>query len=81
MAISSRSTSIDRGRFTDRAEALGLVDRVGGRGVACFDADGDGDLDVFIANNCGTGVATPLPRGPIVGGAARATYSGLKPRA
>ncbi len=37
--------------FTERALELGLADTGQGRGVACFDYDRDGDLDVFIANN------------------------------
>ena len=41
------------GPFHEQAAALGLDERVGGRGVACFDYDGDGDLDVFVANNSG----------------------------
>jgi enediyne biosynthesis protein E4 len=41
------------GQFTDQAAALGFDERVGGRGVVCFDADGDGDLDIFVANNNG----------------------------
>jgi hypothetical protein len=41
------------GHFVDRAEALGLDERIGGRGVVCFDYDGDGDLDLFVFNNSG----------------------------
>jgi hypothetical protein len=38
------------GTFTERAAELGIDDTLDGRGVACFDFDGDGDLDVFIVN-------------------------------
>jgi hypothetical protein len=41
------------GRFEDQAAVRGLEERVGGRGVVCFDFDGDGDLDLFVANNNG----------------------------
>ncbi len=37
--------------FTESAAALGVVDSGQGRGLLCFDYDGDGDLDVFVANN------------------------------
>ncbi len=37
--------------FTEMSYALGLRDVGQGRGVACFDYDRDGDLDIFIANN------------------------------
>jgi hypothetical protein len=40
----------DGGRFEEQAAALQLDDRGDGRGVVCFDYDGDGDLDVFVAN-------------------------------
>jgi hypothetical protein len=43
----------DGGRFQEQAAARGFDERVGGRGIVCFDADGDGDLDVFVANNGG----------------------------
>jgi hypothetical protein len=41
------------GRFQERALELGFDDRGQGRGVVAFDYDGDGDLDVFVANNDG----------------------------
>ncbi len=41
------------GRFQDQAAARGFDEHVGGRGVVCFDYDGDGDLDLFVANNGG----------------------------
>lgn len=39
------------GTFAEEAGLHGIVDRRQGRGVVCFDADGDGDLDLFVANN------------------------------
>jgi hypothetical protein len=39
------------GTFTDRAVELGVAHEGQGRGLACFDYDRDGDLDIFIANN------------------------------
>lgn len=36
--------------FTQRAEELGIADTGEGRGIAVFDYDHDGDLDVFITN-------------------------------
>jgi len=47
------------GTFTQRAEELGIADTGQGRGVACFDYDQDGDLDIFITN---TGQPTKLYR-------------------
>lgn len=38
-------------QFSDLAADVGLLDRGQGRGLACFDADRDGDLDVLIMNN------------------------------
>jgi hypothetical protein len=35
--------------FTEAAAAVGVADPGQGRGVACFDYDRDGDLDLFIA--------------------------------
>ncbi len=39
------------GTFNEDAIALGINGYSDGRGVACFDYDRDGDLDVFIASN------------------------------
>ncbi|MGQ0723255.1 MAG: FG-GAP-like repeat-containing protein [Candidatus Eiseniibacteriota bacterium] len=36
--------------FTEMAAALGVADTDQGRGVACFDYDRDGDIDIFVAN-------------------------------
>ena len=37
-------------RFAEIAEAVGLSDLYNGRGVSLLDADNDGDVDVYIAN-------------------------------
>ena len=42
------------GTFVEAADAARLVDTGQGRGVACFDADRDGDLDLVITNNKST---------------------------
>ncbi len=42
------------GTFTEMSTALGLDDTSNGRGLACFDYDRDGDVDIFIAANNGT---------------------------
>lgn len=39
------------GTFNEQAGASGMTDRGQGRGLACFDADRDGDLDVLVSNN------------------------------
>ena len=44
------------GTFAEEAQAAGLTDRGQGRGVACFDADRDGDLDIAITNNDDNGL-------------------------
>lgn len=41
------------GTFTERALELGIEDRGQGRGVVCFDYDGDGAIDILVANNRG----------------------------
>jgi len=38
------------GRFVDIAPHVGLVDLEQGRGVSCFDHDGDGDVDIMVMN-------------------------------
>lgn len=37
--------------FEEKATLVGLTDNGQGRGVACFDAERDGDIDIVIANN------------------------------
>ncbi|MBT8098258.1 MAG: CRTAC1 family protein, partial [Gammaproteobacteria bacterium] len=39
------------GTFVERATAMGLTSTGQGRGVACFDADRDGDIDIYVSNN------------------------------
>jgi len=39
------------GTFTETSSESGIVDYGDGRGVVCFDADRDGDIDIFISNN------------------------------
>ena len=39
------------GTFTEASLVNGLVDDGQGRGVVCFDADRDGDIDIFVSNN------------------------------
>ena len=39
------------GTFVEAAQEAGLIETGQGRGVACFDSDRDGDLDLVITNN------------------------------
>jgi hypothetical protein len=39
------------GTFVERGVSLGLNDTGQGRALVCFDADGDGDIDLFVQNN------------------------------
>lgn len=41
------------GTFTEQGAALGVADTGQGRGVACFDYDRDGDIDLYINNHDG----------------------------
>ena len=41
----------DSGVFMEQSAAVGLDDTGQGRGVACFDLERDGDLDILISNN------------------------------
>ncbi len=41
------------GKFSEQAKQRGINDRLFGRGVVCFDADRDGDIDIFVTNNNG----------------------------
>lgn len=38
-----------KGGFTDQSEQYGLADSLDGRGVACFDYQQDGDIDIVVA--------------------------------
>ena len=42
--------------FRERARDIGLTNDAQGRGVACFDMERDGDIDVLISNNSGANV-------------------------
>jgi len=44
----------DEGVFSEQATKLGFVESGGGRGLACFDYDGDGDIDLFVMNDAGS---------------------------
>ena len=39
------------GSFVESAENVGISDSKSGRGVACFDANSDGDIDIVTMNN------------------------------
>jgi hypothetical protein len=39
------------GTFTERGEELGMTHTAMGRGLACYDYDRDGDIDMLIANS------------------------------
>jgi hypothetical protein len=41
------------GRFLEASASLGFEERGNGRGLVCFDYDGDGDIDLFVMNNSG----------------------------
>ncbi|RME93435.1 MAG: CRTAC1 family protein [Candidatus Hydrogenedentota bacterium] len=41
------------GVFTEKANEVGIQDNGQGRGVVCFDADRDGDIDIVVFNNNG----------------------------
>ena len=75
----------DGGRFTETGDALGLADPRRTVGAVWFDADADGDLDVFVANQNGdlNGLSrsdgprfVAVGRGWGVGAAGRAPPSG-----
>ena len=38
------------GTFTESSDSLGIADTGQGRGIACFDMEHDGDIDVYITN-------------------------------
>ena len=39
------------GTFSESSSDLSLLDEASGRGVACLDHDGDGDIDIAVANS------------------------------
>ena len=39
------------GTFTEKGTELGITDTLSGRGVACFDYDRDGDVDILVSNH------------------------------
>ena len=39
------------GTFQERGTSAGLTDKGQGRGLACFDAERDGDIDIVVTNN------------------------------
>lgn len=41
------------GTFIDRSVEWGITELTNGRGVACFDYDRDGDIDIVVAQNSG----------------------------
>lgn len=41
------------GGFSEQSSLRGLIDTGQGRALVCFDADGDGDIDLFVQNNTG----------------------------
>jgi enediyne biosynthesis protein E4 len=42
-----------QGGFSEQSSLRGLIDTGQGRALVCFDADGDGDIDLFVQNNTG----------------------------
>lgn len=46
-----RNRSLGGISFDEIAQEVGVTNRGQGRGLACFDADRDGDLDIVIVNN------------------------------
>ncbi len=53
MATPARLFVNEGGRFVERAALAGVADTGQGRGVACFDFDRDGALDVLVSNSGG----------------------------
>ena len=39
------------GTFREISQSVGIIERGQGRGLVCFDADRDGDIDILVANN------------------------------
>ena len=50
LPVSADATLVQNGRFTNVTEAAGLVLKAGGHSLAMADIDGDGDLDLYLAN-------------------------------
>jgi enediyne biosynthesis protein E4 len=41
------------GTFVEVGESVGITERGNGLGIACWDSDGDGDQDIYVANDMG----------------------------
>ena len=72
----------DGGRFVDVTAEAGIVDRDGrGLGVVAADLDGDGRVDLYVANDTTANLPVPEPRRPPVrGGRARLRRGGQRRR-
>ena len=71
----------DGGRFVDVTTEAGIVDRDGpGLGVVAADLDGDGRVDLFVANDTTANYPLPQPGRPPIRGGRRASRRGRQRR-